>query len=69
MAVRVPGLKRIRESRLLTQRELAEKAGISQVTVARIETGPGRAQLSTVRKLAAALECEPIELVGERTAP
>jgi XRE family transcriptional regulator, aerobic/anaerobic benzoate catabolism transcriptional regulator len=64
MAVRVPVLKRIRESRLLTQRQLAEKAGVSQVTIARIETGPGMAQLSTVGKLAAALGCEPSELTG-----
>jgi transcriptional regulator with XRE-family HTH domain len=66
MAVRVRRLKAARESKLLTQRELAGRAGISQVTIARIETGSGMAQLSTVRKLAAALGVEPMELVGEQ---
>lgn len=60
--VKLTKLKAIRERRALTQEELALKAGINRVTLARIETGaepyPG-----TVRKLADALAVEPGELM------
>ena len=49
---------------LLTQEDLAKKAGVGTVTVARIEGGQG-ARLSTLRKLAVALEVTPDQLLGE----
>jgi transcriptional regulator with XRE-family HTH domain len=61
----LPGLRRARESRLLTQRELAAKAGIAQATVVRLENQQQPAQFRTVRKLAEALGVEPRELMGE----
>jgi transcriptional regulator with XRE-family HTH domain len=57
-------LKPVRERRLLTQVELAEKAGVSRVAISRIESG-GHARISTVRRLAEALNVEPEELIEQ----
>lgn len=57
-------LRRIRESKFLTQEQLAAKSGVSRGTIARIELG-GDARITTVPKLAKALEVEPAQLVGE----
>ena len=59
-------LKRIRDKRLLSQRELAQEAGLSPTTILKLEAG--RVEDShprTVRKLAKALGVDPAELVGE----
>ena len=57
-------LRRARERGFLSQRELAEKAGVTYVTVWRIENGvTGPARPSTIRRLAAALGIDPAELV------
>ncbi|MBP6670166.1 MAG: helix-turn-helix transcriptional regulator [Gemmatimonadales bacterium] len=49
-------LRELREARGLTQRALAESAGISQATVARLESGSLRnVTLDTVERLADAL--------------
>jgi transcriptional regulator with XRE-family HTH domain len=58
-------LKQARTRRLLTQDELAEKAGVSQSTVANIERDNAEPQFRTIRKLAKALDVEPKELLGE----
>ena len=60
----LPGLLRVRMDRLLTQRELAAKAGLTQATVQRIETGATKARISTVRRLAEALGVPAAELTG-----
>ena len=57
-------LREWRQRRLLSQEELAQKAGIGVTTVVRIEGGQG-ARLSTLRKLADALEITPDQLLGE----
>ena len=65
--VQVPPLKRlreIRESQFLTQKELAQRSGVSRITIARLEGAGEDARFSTVKKLAAALGVEPRELVG-----
>jgi transcriptional regulator with XRE-family HTH domain len=54
----------LRESRLLTQQELADRARVHRVTIASLETGEV-ARLSTVRKLAEALGVDPAELMWE----
>jgi transcriptional regulator with XRE-family HTH domain len=56
-------LKRLRTLKALTQEELASKAGLTRVTVARIERDEAEPHMTTLRKLAQALEVEPSELV------
>ena len=63
--VELPNLRRVRERRLLTQRELATRAGLTQATVLRIERGTTRARISTVRRLADALGVRAKELMGD----
>lgn len=64
---------RLREARLrrmLTLRELAEQTGVGFDTISRIETGNQRPRISTLRKLAAALEVDPETLIEwDRTTP
>lgn len=54
----MPNLRQVRQRRLLTQAELAQRAGISETEISRIETGHHKARISTVRKLCAALGVE-----------
>jgi transcriptional regulator with XRE-family HTH domain len=60
---RLTRLKAMRERKALTQQELADRAGINRVTLARIETGGAEPYPATVRKLAEALGVEPAELM------
>ena len=57
-------LREWRQRRLLTQEELAEKAGVGVTTIVRIEAGQS-ARISTLRKLAAALDVTPEQLMGD----
>jgi len=56
-------LKRLRTLRALTQAEVAERAGVTTATVARAERDELEPRMTTLRKLAAALEVDPAELV------
>jgi transcriptional regulator with XRE-family HTH domain len=56
-------LKRQRTRRALTQAELAERAGVTTATVARIERNEIEPRMPTLRKLAQALGVDPAELV------
>ena len=58
-------LKKVRTRRLLTQVQLAEKSGVNQVTIARIERNQVDPRFSTMRRLAKALDVDPTELLGE----
>ena len=58
-------LKEARTRRLLTQDELAEKAGVSQSTIANIERNNAEPRFRTIRKVAKALEVDPTELLGD----
>lgn len=58
-------VKRARERALLTQGELAEKAGIGQTTLNRIEKDHAEPHFRTIRKIAKALGVDPAELVKE----
>jgi transcriptional regulator with XRE-family HTH domain len=66
--MRLTRLRELRQRAFLTQVELGERAGMSEATVNRLESGKHEARISTVRKLAAALGVEPRELVGESAA-
>ncbi|HET7270273.1 MAG TPA: helix-turn-helix transcriptional regulator [Rubrobacter sp.] len=56
-------LKRHRTRRALTQAQLAERAGVTTATVARIERDEIEPRMTTLGKLAKALEVDPAELV------
>jgi transcriptional regulator with XRE-family HTH domain len=55
-------LRRLREDRLLTQAELAERAGIALSSLVRIENDQVNPRFSSIRKLARALDADPKEL-------
>ena len=56
-------LRNLRKRRMYSQRELAERAGVSLPTVQRIEHGTVKGQPKTLRQLAEALEVDPTELL------
>ena len=58
-------LKKQRPLKALTQAQLAERAGVTTATVARIERDEIEPRMTTLRKLAQGLEVDPAELVGE----
>jgi transcriptional regulator with XRE-family HTH domain len=57
-------LREWRQRRLLTQEELAAKAGLGVQTIIRVEGGQG-ARISTLRKLAAALDVTADQLIAD----
>jgi transcriptional regulator with XRE-family HTH domain len=65
MEVDVAKLKRLREDRVLSQRELARMAGLTHVTLWRLENGFTEAHAQTIRKLAEVLGVEPRELTKQ----
>lgn len=64
MEANVAKLKRLRIKNVMSQRELARKAGLTHVTVWRLENGFKEVHPATIRKLAAALGVEARELVS-----
>ena len=60
-AVLVPRLQAARLAAALSQDDLAEKAGVSRITIARGEHGE-HIRISSVRKLARALKVRPVDL-------
>ena len=56
-------LATLRRRRLLTQRALAEKAGITQATLVSLELGKATPRIQTMQKIAIALEVDPLEIV------
>ncbi len=56
-------LKEVRIRRLLTQEELARKAGVSPSTVVNIERDRSEPHFSTIRVLARALDVDPVSLL------
>jgi HTH-type transcriptional regulator, competence development regulator len=65
MEVNVERLKELRREQVLSLRELEERSGVSYNTIWRIEDGRQGAHPRTVRRLAAALDVEPSELLKE----
>ncbi len=59
-------LRKVRDERLLSQRELAEKAGLSPTTILKLEAGRvDDPHPRTVRKLAGALGVAPAEILEQ----
>ena len=56
-------LKKLRTQKNLTQKELANLAGVEIAQVSRIETGSSEPKLETIKNLAVALECKSDDLI------
>jgi transcriptional regulator with XRE-family HTH domain len=52
----------VRRRKLLTGRDLAKRAGVSLATIYKVENRKSRPTITVVRKLAAALEVDPLEV-------
>jgi transcriptional regulator with XRE-family HTH domain len=63
------GVRELRERRMLSQQELADRAGVSLFTVQRIERGEGSVRPKTGRAIAAALGVSVEDLLGKAQAP
>lgn len=63
------GVRDLRERRMLSQQELADRAGVSLFTVQRIERGEGSVRPKTGRAIAAALGVGVEDLLGKAQAP
>jgi XRE family transcriptional regulator, regulator of sulfur utilization len=50
-------VRKMREYRELTQKDLADKAGLSRVTIGQIERGNAEPSLGNLHKIASALNC------------
>ncbi|MDP9439830.1 MAG: helix-turn-helix domain-containing protein [Actinomycetota bacterium] len=61
--VPLPGLRELRRMRGLSQRETAERAGITQGTVWQLETGRRGAYPRTIKRLCRALRVTPEDLI------
>ena len=57
-------LRKLRDEKFLSQRELARAAGISPTTVFKLEANQAEPHPRTIRKLAEALGVEPFKLVN-----
>ena len=56
-------LREVRERLFVTQADLAQRTGIAEATISRLENGAQRPRISTVRKIAEALNVAPEDLV------
>ncbi len=59
-------LRELRRQKALSLRELGASVGLAYDTINKLENGHRPARLSTVRKLANALDVEPLELMANR---
>ena len=58
-------LKELRESKGLSQRELARRSGVATATIKRLEQGNDRPSFKDAKKLADALALDPKELIAQ----
>jgi transcriptional regulator with XRE-family HTH domain len=59
-------LRHRRQAKFLSQAELAKRAGLNKDTVGYLERGERTARSLTVTKLAAALDCNPEDLLEQQ---
>jgi transcriptional regulator with XRE-family HTH domain len=60
----LPHLRNLRRRAVMSQEDLAEKSGVARDTISKLESGQRGAYPSTIRKLAAGLDVEPVMLLG-----
>jgi len=60
-------LRRVREQRALSRKDLAGSSGVNESTIYRAECGQTRLRPSTIRKLARALNMEIDELTSRQS--
>ena len=60
-------LRRFRKAKKLTQRELAERVGVSESAISQYENGGKIPSFEVALKIAETLDCETIDLVTTRT--
>ena len=58
-------LRRLRESKGLSQRALADRANMSYTFLSNVEAGKADPSLSTLRRLAKALKVKMVDLLDE----
>jgi len=63
--VTLGNLRYYRELAVLTQQELAERAGVTRLTVMLLEQGKQQPRPATTRKLAKALKVKPADLIDQ----
>jgi DNA-binding XRE family transcriptional regulator len=63
-ATGLPGLREARETKLLTQQELADASGVNRSTISQLEAGTRSAHLRTIRRLAQVLDVPAQELLA-----
>ncbi len=59
-------LRQIREGKGVSLRALKKRSGVAVSSLARYEAGQGDPQLTTLRKIAKALDVTVAELIGEK---
>ncbi len=64
-APKLPGLVDARGRALMTQAQLSERSGVPQQTISQLEQQNRGARITTIYRLANALDVEPTVLTGE----
>lgn len=59
------GIKDFRLLRKMKQRELAEKVGVTRLTIARYESGARKPDVYTLQKISEVLGCTLEDLIGK----
>ncbi len=60
----LPSLREIRKEQMLTQQEVADRAGYSKTAISKLENGYSGARRETIQALARVLGVRPIDLIG-----
>jgi XRE family transcriptional regulator, regulator of sulfur utilization len=64
----VHNVRALRQEAGLSQAELANRVGVSQTWISRLELGQGNPTLSTLNRLAEAFDVRIADLLGEQAA-
>lgn len=62
-------IKELRKEKGLTQKQLAEKSGISEISIRKYETGERRPKIQTLKKISDALDVPLSTFVGDMKLP